>query len=214
MGSCYNLPMPTLFLIRHGENDYTSKGKLAGRLPNVYLNTRGRKQATAIAETLGVLPLKGIYASPLERATETAEPLAHARGSDIHILPALTDVDVGAWQGRSLNALRRYSYWKVVQQALARTRFPGGESFHQAQARVASALEDILSRHKPKGLIAVVFHADPIKLTVAHYIGLPLDFFQRLHIETGSVTALVIRKTETRLLWLNRIPPFEVQRRK
>ena len=64
--------MPTLFLIRHGENDYTKKGKLAGHLPNVHLNKRGRKQAEELAEALKDLPLKAVYSSPLERAQETA----------------------------------------------------------------------------------------------------------------------------------------------
>jgi broad specificity phosphatase PhoE len=57
-------------------------------------------------------------------------------------------------------------------------------------------------------LVAVVFHADPIKLAVAYYLGQPLDAFQRLTASTGSVTILKMDGTTTRLLALNLIPPF------
>ncbi len=202
--------MPLLFLIRHGENDYTRTGKLAGRLAGVHLNARGREQAVAIARTLGVLPLKGVYSSPLARALETARPLAEALGLRVNVLPDLLEIDVGAWQGRSLRSLRRTKAWKMVQSAPSRARFPDGEAFYQAQARVVAALDAILVRHRPKDLLAIFFHADLIKLAVAYHIGLPLDSFQRLRVETGSVTALQIGEEGVRLLWLNRIPPFDV----
>jgi broad specificity phosphatase PhoE len=56
----------------------------------------------------------------------------------------------------------------------------------------------------------VVFHADPIKLAVAHYLGLPLDHFQRLTISTGSVTLIKLDHTAVKLLALNLIPPFSL----
>ncbi|MDQ2691533.1 MAG: histidine phosphatase family protein, partial [Chloroflexota bacterium] len=67
-----------------------------------------------------------------------------------------------------------------------------------------------LSRqHKPQDIIACVFHADPIKLAVAHYIGLPLDHFQRLSCDTGSLTALSVNEFGANLIKLNQRPPFE-----
>ncbi len=41
--------MPIVLLIRHAENDYVKKGRLAGRLPGVHLNEKGRTQAQALA---------------------------------------------------------------------------------------------------------------------------------------------------------------------
>ncbi|NOY98681.1 MAG: phosphoglycerate mutase, partial [Chloroflexi bacterium] len=201
--------MPTLLLIRHGENDYVRRAKLAGRLPNIQLNQRGREQAEAVAKTLGLLPLKAVYASPLERAVETAQPLARAAGLETQIVPALTDIDVGKWQGRSWKALRRAKAWSTVQHAPARFTFPGGESFLDAQARLVSAMEGIIAAHKPEDMLAVVFHADPIKLVLCHYLGLPLDHFQRLAIETGSTSVLWVNGTNARLLKMNLAPPFE-----
>ena len=52
--------MPLLWLIRHGENDYSKTGRLAGRMPGVHLNERGRKQAEALAKALANAPLTAI----------------------------------------------------------------------------------------------------------------------------------------------------------
>ena len=60
-----------ILLIRHGENEYVKKGKLAGRLPGVHLNEKGRKQAENLAQALANQPIKAIYSSPLDRTMET-----------------------------------------------------------------------------------------------------------------------------------------------
>ncbi len=199
--------MPTLFLIRHGENDYLAKDRLAGHIPGIHLNERGHEQAVELARTLGRLPIKAIYSSPLERAVETAEPLAQSLGLGIQLRPDLTDTDVGEWEGRSWKALGRTKIWKVIQQTPSQFQFPGGETFIQCQKRVIHALDAIAGAHGDE-LIAVVFHADPIKLAVAHYLGQPLDNFQRLTAHTGSVTILKIDGSAVKLLALNLIPPF------
>lgn len=201
--------MPILILVRHGENDYTKKGKLAGHIPNVHLNERGREQAQALGEAFKDVPLAAVYASPLERAVETATPIASGRGLEVQIEAGLIETKVGKWQGRSWKVLGRTKAWKVVQRSPSRFRFPEGETFYECQTRIAAALDAICKRHKPNDIVACVFHADPIKLAVAHYIGLPLDQFQRLGCETGSVTVLHIGETGAALLKLNQRPPFE-----
>lgn len=199
--------MPTLFLIRHGENDYLVKNKLPGRIPGIHLNERGREQAAELSKTLSQLPIKAIYCSPLERAVETAKPLAQSLGLEIQIRDDLADTDVGKWAGRSWKVLSHTRIWKVVQNTPSQFLFPGGETFIHAQERVVSTLEAIISAYKDE-LIAVVCHGDPIKLNVAHFLGMPLDKFQRITISTGSVTILKINGSTSKLLALNLIPPF------
>lgn len=200
--------MPLLLLIRHGENDYTKTHKLAGRLPKVHLNEHGQKQAQALGEALIGVPIKAIYSSPLERASETAAPIADNLGLTVHHENGLLETNVGDWQGKSLKRLYLYKHWKVVQRVPSRAQFPNGETFYECQNRVVKAIDSILARHKPKDIVACVFHADPIKLAVAHYIGLPLDQFQRLGCDTGSLTALAIGEMGASLLKLNQRPPF------
>ena len=199
--------MPTLLLIRHGENDYLKKNKSPGRLPGIHLNTRGRQQAAELAQTLSSLPIKALYSSPLERAVETAEPLSQSLGLEIQLRPDLTDTDVGAWEGRSWKVLGRTRLWKVIQETPSQFQFPGGETFVQTQLRIVRTLDAIARAHTEE-LIAVVFHADPIKMAVAHYLGLPLDNFQQLTAHTGSVTILKMDGSFVKLLALNLMPPF------
>jgi probable phosphomutase (TIGR03848 family) len=201
--------MPLLLLIRHGENEFTKKHKLAGYIPDVHLNERGQSQARALADALKEVPIKAIYTSPLERAVETAAPIAAARKLEVQIEPRLIETNVGRWQGRSLASLRLQKHWKVVQSAPSRAQFPEGETFYACQARVVSALDSVSSKYKPQEIVACIFHADPIKLAVAHYIGLPLDHFQRLGCDTGSLTALYISELGAHLIKLNQRPPFE-----
>lgn len=200
--------MPFLLLIRHGENDYSKKGRLAGRLPGIHLNGHGQKQAEQLAAALVKAPIRAVYSSPLDRALETAKPIAQARHLSVKPDLGLLEANVGEWEGKSVRRLALSRYWRIVQRAPSRAGHPGGETFVQTQARIVAALEAICGRHKPRDLVACVFHADPIKLAVAHYIGLPLDHFQRLACDTGSATLLAVGEAGAQLLWLNRRPPF------
>ena len=120
------------------------------------------------------------------------------------------DTDVGKWQGKSLKVLRLMKVWRIVQIAPSRFRFPEGESFVESQARYVSALERMIKKHdKHQDIVAVVFHADPIKLAVSHFLGLPLDHFQRLSCDPGSLTALYVSESGANLLKLNQRPPFD-----
>ena len=209
--------MTLLLLIRHGENEYVKTGKMAGRLPGVHLNERGQKQAEALGEALKDVPIKAIYSSPLERAMETAAPIASARKLQIIQEPGVMEADIGKWQGKSLKVLQLTKVWKVVQNSPSRFRFPDGESFPEMQSRIAGALEGIVKKHnKPHAdaIVAVVFHSDPIKLAVSHFLGLPLDNFQRLSCDTGSLTAIYASESGANLVKLNQRPPFEFLEKK
>jgi probable phosphoglycerate mutase len=207
--------MPLLLLIRHGENEYVNTGKMAGRLPGVHLNERGQEQARALGEALKDVPIKAIYSSPLERAMETAAPIAFARKLQVIQEPGVMETDMGKWQGKSWKVLRLLKVWKIVENSPSRFRFPDGESFPEMQARIASAIERMIKKHnKPQDIVAVVFHSDPIKLAVSHFLGLPLDNFQRLSCDTGSLTAIYASDSGANLVKLNQRPPFEFLEKK
>ncbi len=203
--------MTTLLLIRHGENEYTKTGRLAGWTPGVQLNETGRKQAEQLAARLKDAPIAALYASPLERTLETAEPLARARSLTVQKCEGLGEVRYGRWQGQSLKRLQRQKLWRVVQMNPAAMVFPDGETLRAVQARAVDAVEAIVRAH-PKVMVAAFSHGDVIKLLVAHYLGLPLDLFQRLHVGTASVTTLHLGSGSPALIRLNdtygiEIPP-------
>ena len=194
--------MTVLLLIRHGENNYTKTGRLAGWTPGVSLNEAGQQQAAALAERLKGAPIKAIYSSPLERARETAAPLAAAQRLGVQIVAGVGEVRYGQWQGRSLKAVARTKLWRTVQSLPSAMQFPEGETFRAVQTRAVEAVEQLVRAH-PKDMIAVVSHGDVIKLLVAHYLGLPLDLFQRIMINTASVTVLRLGQGQPHLVKLN-----------
>jgi probable phosphomutase (TIGR03848 family) len=196
--------MTIFYLIRHGHNQYVEKGKLAGRLPAVHLSERGRAQAERLAALFADIKLNAIYASPLDRTMETAEPIAMATGLKVIPNEGLLEMDYGTWEGNSLKALHRRKLWPVIQSAPSLARFPQGESFSEAQARIVAELERLRKiHHQKKSVIACIFHSDPIKLAVAHYLGLPIDLFQRIVVEPASISILAVSSNHARLLRLN-----------
>ncbi len=185
--------MTTLLLIRHGENEFTATGRLAARLPGVHLNERGRRQAVALAGVLGNAPIQAIYSSPLERALETAAPLAAVLGLEVQIEAGLIEIEMGGWTGRPLKELGKLKAWKTLQETPSRFSFPGGESFVAIQARSVAAVEGIAARH-PEGLVACFSHGDIIRVLAAYFLNVPLDSFQRLNIDTTSITQVNLGK--------------------
>jgi len=195
--------MPTILLIRHAENEYIAKGRLAGRLPGVHLNNKGRQQALALAEALAEAPIQTIYSSPLERCLETAQPLAEAMGLKVVPSESLLEVDFGEWQGKTFKQLRRRKLWKVVQNTPSRLEFPGGETFASAQMRIVQALETISQDHPSKELVACFSHGDIIRLALAYYLGTPLDLFQRITVSPASISTLHLDGHGVRVLNFN-----------
>lgn len=200
--------MTILLLIRHGENDYLKKGILIGSRISTHLNAHGLKQAEDLAKALKEYPIKAIYSSPLERAVETATPLANLIKMKIILCPMLQDTDVGDWTGQKVEELKKLTAWKQVQEKSSTFTFPGGESFVGIADRMSKALTTIVKDHKAKDMVAVFAHADPIKLAISYFLGLPLDNFQRLSVDTGSMSILILLKTSTQLAALNIKPPF------
>jgi probable phosphomutase (TIGR03848 family) len=178
-----------VLLVRHGQTSTTGV-TLPGRAPGLHLAEKGREEATDVAGRIARLRrVAAVYASPLERAQETAAPIAAAAGLSVTTEPGLLECDYGDWTGLALKDLRRKPEWKIVQRYPSGFRFPGGESFTEMQARMAGTLARLVADH-PGQTVVAVSHADPIKTAVAHALGTHLDLFQRIAVFTASVTAI------------------------
>ena len=220
--------MPTFLLVRHGENDLIKQGRLGGRLPGIHLNEAGRTQAQATARVIAQAktqadaqaaarkraqkpaepPVWKLFSSPMERAVETAEPVAQALGLEIVLRPGLLETDCGDWAGKTVKSRQRLKAWREIQNNPSRFRFPGGESFMDCQQRIVGEIEFLRTQHAPHDVVICVSHADPLKLLVAHYLGLPFDNFQRLSIDPASITILHLDESASQLLALNVVPSF------
>ena len=111
----------TVHLLRHGEV-YNPEGLLYGRRTGFVLSDLGRTMAERVAEVVGDRDITHLRSSPLERAQETAAPLARVRGLEVQIDERVIESDndfVGQTFGRGVldvlrpsNLRRLYNPWK------------------------------------------------------------------------------------------------------
>jgi len=196
-----------VLLVRHGKTPTTGK-VLPGRTPGLHLSEEGQAQAVAVAERIAAIAESGpnrpvaVYASPLERTAETAKPIARALGLRVRTDRGLLECDFGQWTGAQLKDLAKRPEWNQVQRCPSGFRFPGGESFLEMQARITSAISQLVALH-PGETVVAVSHADPIKAAVAAAAGTHLDLFQRLTISPCSVSVLAYGGAGSHVLAVN-----------
>jgi probable phosphomutase (TIGR03848 family) len=190
-----------VLLARHAVTAQTGP-LLSGRAPGIDLSDDGRKQAEALGARLAALPVAAVYASPIERTTQTARAVAAHHGLEVLPLDGVLEADYGEWTGQKLVDLAKTDLWKVVQRTPSRASFPAGESLAAMQARMVAAIEAVIADH-PSELVVIVSHADPIKAAIAHYTGVHLDLFQRIHVSPASVTAFAFSEHGVAMLKCN-----------
>ncbi len=176
-----------LYLVRHGEAEEQTQ-RLNGRAPGVRLTRRGRLQAEAVGLALKNRGVGVIYTSPAARAAETAGIIADITGAPIETQESLAEVDFGDWSGRPFASLEGDAAWRSWNADRGRAHTPGGEGMIEVQARAQRWLASTLAREEQN--IVAVSHGDVIKALVAAVIGLPLHFYDRFDIATGSLTTL------------------------
>jgi probable phosphoglycerate mutase len=199
--------MTLLFLVRHGLTADTGK-RLTGWKPGIHLSDRGREQAEQVADRLARARLRAIYASPIERCLETAAPLARLTRLPVGTLQELGEVRYGRWTDRPIKQLVRTRLWRVVQQTPSHVRFPDGESLREVQVRAVDAIERIVGAH-PRARVAVVTHADVIRLLLAHFAGVHLDLFQRLMVDPASISIVAAGEGTPRIVRVNDTGPID-----
>jgi probable phosphoglycerate mutase len=193
-----------LFLVRHGSHDLLGK-RLCGRMPGVDLNAEGQVQARRAAAWLGDEAIAAVYSSPLERAAQTARPIAERHGLDVQTAEALDELDLGEWTGAPLDALRPRGDWQWWNSARGQHRPPGGETMLDVQLRMARWLESVRRSH-PEDRVAAVTHGDVIKATLTFVLGLSIDHHDRFEIDPGSVSAIEVADWGLKVRFVNRVP--------
>lgn len=200
--------MAIILLVRHGENNWVKEHRLAGWTPGVVLNDKGHNQAKTQAERLSILPITTIYSSPLERCMETAQHIAEPLELGVHLFPEMGEVRYGEWEGEPIKELSKLKEWHTIQHVPSRFEFPQGESLRGVQTRAVDAIECLAAKHSDE-MVIVVSHADVIKLTLAHYLGMHIDLFQRIVVSPASVSALMLGKGSVRVLRINDDGPLQ-----
>lgn len=193
--------MTRFLLIRHANTDAVGKF-LTGRNSGVHLNEIGRGQAQDLALRLAGLPFTAVYSSPLERAVQTAEPIATTLHLPTMVCDDFLELDFGEWTGKSFEELGSRREFQVFNSFRSSTLIPGGESMAEAQARIIRGIQKLRAKH-PGQTVAVVSHADLIKSALMFFAGMPLDLFQRIEISPASVSIVEVYEETARIVLLN-----------
>jgi broad specificity phosphatase PhoE len=191
----------TFFLVRHAAHDQVGS-VLCGRMTGVNLGSVGREQARRLAARLANESVASIQSSALERARQTAEPIAARVAQRVELNEGLMEIDFGAWSGRRFDDLERDPGWASWNKARAVSRPPDGETMLEAQARIVGAMER-LGRAYPDRAVVLVSHGDVIKAALLYHLGLPIDAFARFDIDAASISTVVVGGWGSKVVRLN-----------
>jgi|SRR5579875_1306238 len=197
--------MIRILLVRHGATDLLGR-VLYGRMPGVHLNALGLLQAQTLAQVLKArYSLAEIVSSPMDRALETAQPLADAHGLAVSLDEAFNEIDFGSWMGKSFSELHDLELWKRYYRFRATTRPPSGESMMDVQSRAWAGIENIRERytHTHETTIAVVTHGDVIRALLVLVLGMSIDHIHRLEAAPGSLSEIVVNRSDLRVRTVN-----------
>jgi probable phosphoglycerate mutase len=158
----------TVWYIRHGHNPANQTAELSHKITDYPLTELGVTQASALASQLAQYQAPAaIYASPLRRATQTAEIIASSIGGTVQVIEELREIDVGELDGRR-DEQAWIRYREVLEDWHAGrhdTAFPGGENYRQMTARTASAFLHAL-RHPAGSRVLVIGHGGIIRAAI------------------------------------------------
>ena len=163
--------MTRLLLIRHAEPADDARGRCYGRL-DIGLSSVGIATAAALAGKLRHVELAAVYTSPRRRAVQTACALDPAAVVD----ERLRELDFGELEGRRYEEIERErpAFFKSWVETPTLVQFPGGESYEELRARVASAVADVVAAHTAT-TVAVVAHGGVVRAALAVALGLADD---------------------------------------
>lgn len=192
----------TFHLVRHGHHALLGR-VLAGRMPGVVLSPAGLAQAAALAEWVRGTAIRAVLSSPVQRARETAAPIAAACGLPVTIEAGLEELDFGNWSGQEFAALAAAPGWTEWNAVRSLARPPGGETMLQVQARAMSAL---MHAAEGGGAVVAVSHSDVIKAVLCTVLGMPLDLMHRLDVAPASRSIVVLGRDFAQVEAIN-LPP-------
>jgi len=196
----------TLYLLRHAatEANLARPARLQGRRHDPALARLGVRQAEATRDFLAIRPIDHCYCSPMLRAVQTAAIVAAPHGLSPQPLEALTECDVGRWEGLDWQAIR-YLDAEAYQRFMdnpAEHGYPGGESFAEVYQRVAPALEELLTVHAGQSILVVAHHTVN-RAYLAGLMGLSLSQARQVTLDNCGISVIVRHGDETAVSTVN-----------
>ena len=184
----------TILLVRHGRTAWNKEERFRG-LTDLPLDEEGLRQAELVGQYIArQRPVAAIYASPLQRTLQTAQPLARLLGIAAQPNIGLRDLDYGDFAGLAPSEAEArfpalYGMWVTAPHLVS---FPRGESLWHVQARSMDLIGQIVQQHADQ-TVALVTHLAVCRVILCSLLDLHLSHFWRFNVEPGSVTAFQYR---------------------
>jgi broad specificity phosphatase PhoE len=168
-----------LWLIRHGETEWSASGRHTGRT-DLPLTEKGREQAELLGRRLKAQTFSFVLTSPLQRAKDTC--LLAGLGDHAEVSADLSEWDYGSYEGRTTAELRAESpKWEIW-------TAPGvGETLAQVSERAERAIALTVSH---PGKVAVFAHGHLLRILAARWLDFPALHARRLWLDTASLSIL------------------------
>ncbi len=181
-----------LWLIRHGETEWSLSGKHTSRT-DISLTEHGRRRAEELRDYLKGKKFDAVFVSPMQRARETC---AIAGFGDVAVVDeGLREWDYGVYEGKTTAEIRKevpgWSVWK--------DEIVGGETVEHVGERADDVISRALAAGASGGAVALFAHAHILRILAARWIGLEADSGGLLALGTGSVSVLGWER-ETRVI--------------
>lgn len=206
--------MGRIFLTRHGQTTANAQEIIQGPRIDAELSDLGLRQASNLGDALARTPLRAVYTSPLTRARQTAEVVAHRHGTTsydnkgslaVQVVPELYEMDYGHFIGQGYAAIRDemdqvLDAWRMgfVDQA-----FPGGESALLAQHRIRPFATRLIEQALGSGDVAVVAHGRINRVLLATMTGVGLQRLEEFPQSNACITELDVENGKAVVRRLN-----------
>ncbi|MGB9594512.1 MAG: histidine phosphatase family protein [Anaerolineae bacterium] len=193
-----------LIFVRHGESVWNHEGRVQG-IADPPLSERGRAQAALVAERLArEFNPAAVYASALQRATETGRIIAVRLGLPLHVDARLNEYDIGALTGLTdAEIAQQYpdirAKWEMDVQWVP---IPGEEGLYRFLDRITRAIEDIIAVH-PGDAEVVVTHGGVMALYLGDLIGLNPRQRMPWRFDNASISIVEPEGARPRIVRLN-----------
>ena len=170
-------------LVRHGQTAVNRAGRLQGRV-DVALNELGTHQAAQLGLEFAREPVTRVLSSPLQRARDTAAPIARAHALAVDTDERLVEIDYGEWDERGLREIgpEEWERWRGDPMFAP----PGGESLRRVHERVV----DFCTEQLGDDLVVAVSHVSPIKAAVCWALGVDERATWRMFLDLASVSRI------------------------
>jgi len=169
-----------LYLIRHGETEWSLSGQYTGRT-DIPLTAHGESAARDVGKRLQNISFTHVLMSPLQRARQTCALAALKQAPEIE--PNLTEWNNGDYEGRTPAEIRELQpEWNLF-----RDGAPNGESPAQISKRVVRLIARLRTLD---GNVALFSHGHLCRVLAARWIGLSVEQAERLLLNTASISIL------------------------